>query len=84
MEYYLINKIGNKLDNCFFCKLLRNKKLDANMDKRLWNYCRFGHFVNAKNNEADKINKAKEKGQLKLAVNDMFANSENLKSLSSN
>lgn len=81
MEYCLINQIGDKLDSCFFCKMLKNKKLNESMNKKLWQYCRLGHFINAKNNEANKINKADKKGQLKAGIQDMFAESKNLKSL---
>ena len=78
------NNISLKVINKGFnLSLFKNKKLDSNIDKRLWDYCRFGHFINAKNNEINKINKAIKKGQLNLALNDMYANSENLKSLAS-
>ena len=81
VEYYLINQIGNKLDDCFFCRLIHKTPLGKNIDKNLWKYVRLGHFIIAKNNESNKINKAKNKGQLKEGVHDMFANSKNLKSL---
>ena len=81
MEYYLINKIDNKLDNCFFCKLLKSEPLDKTIKNKLWEYVRLGHFINSKNNEARKINNAKARGQLKVALRDMYAESENLKSL---
>lgn len=81
MKYYFINQIGDNLDDCFFCKMLHNKKLDKDIDKKLWQYCRLGHFIIAKNNEANKINKANKKGQLKLGIHDMFAESKELKSL---
>ena len=66
---------------CFFCKLLKAEPLDKTIKNKLWEYVRLGHFINSKNNEARKINNAKARGQLKIALRDMYAESENLKSL---